>query len=223
MISMPKVQDIRKMARAGCSVAEISRETGVSEPTVRKYIRKTDFSPTVPAKKKASSILDEHKPVVDMWIEEDRRSWHKQRHTATRIYERLVSERGFKGSYSTVQRYVKDYKAAHKDQRDEHLDLECVFVKSLLSAGKAYDISNKVSVVELGGAISVAIETIHRSHAEFGDNRRTGEALSNRIQANRVSGVSGICKRELSRHRFEIASPSRWLHGRENMRQTPET
>jgi len=35
MISMPKVQDIRKMARAGCSVAEISRETGVSEPTVR--------------------------------------------------------------------------------------------------------------------------------------------------------------------------------------------
>jgi len=112
------------MARAGCSVAEISRETGVSEPTVRKYIRKTDFSPTVPAKKKASSILDEHKPVVDMWIEEDRRSWHKQRHTATRIYERLVSERGFKGSYSTVQRYVKSYKEAHKDQRDEYLDLE---------------------------------------------------------------------------------------------------
>ena len=121
---MPKVQDIRKMARAGCSVAEISRETGVSEPTVRKYIRKADFSPAVPAKKKAPSMLDEHKPVVDMWIEEDRRNWHKQRHTATRIHERLVAEHGFEGSYSTVQRYVKEYKAAHKDQRDEYLDLE---------------------------------------------------------------------------------------------------
>ena len=121
---MPKVQDIRKMARAGCSVAEISRETGVSEPTVRKYIRKADFSPAVPAKKKAPSMLDEHKPVVDTWIEEDRRNWHKQRHTATRIHERLVAEHGFEGSYSTVQRYVKEYKAAHKDQRDEYLDLE---------------------------------------------------------------------------------------------------
>ena len=121
---MPKVQDIRKMARAGCSVAEISRETGVSEPTVRKYIRKADFSPAVPAKKKAPSMLDEHKPVVDMWIEEDRRNWHKQRHTATRIHERLVAEHGFEGSYSTVQRYVKEYKAAHKDQRDEYLELE---------------------------------------------------------------------------------------------------
>ena len=98
MISMPKVQDIRKMARAGCSVAEISRETGVSEPTVRKYIRKADFSPTVPAKKKAPSMLDEHKPVVDMWIEEDRRNWHKQRHTAKRVHERLVEEHGFGGS-----------------------------------------------------------------------------------------------------------------------------
>lgn len=48
MISMPIVQDIRKMARSGCGIAEISRETGVSEPTVRKYIRKDDFSPKVP-------------------------------------------------------------------------------------------------------------------------------------------------------------------------------
>ena len=50
MISMPVVQDIRKLARSGCSVAEISRETGVSEPTVRKYVNKKDFSPKLPAK-----------------------------------------------------------------------------------------------------------------------------------------------------------------------------
>ena len=124
MISMPKVQDIRKMARAGCSVAEISRETGVSAPTVRKYVKKKDFSPKVPAKKQAPSIIDAYKPFVDAWLEEDRRNWHKQHHTATRIHERLVDEHGFKGSYSTVQRYVKDYKETHKDQRDEYLDLE---------------------------------------------------------------------------------------------------
>ena len=52
---MPVVQDIRKMARGGSTVAEISRETGVSEPTVRKYINMDDFSPKVPVKKRISS------------------------------------------------------------------------------------------------------------------------------------------------------------------------
>ena len=121
---MPVVQDIRKLARSGCSVAEISRETGVSEPTVRKYVNKRDFSPRVPAKKQAPSILDAYKPVIDAWLEDDRKNWHKQRHTAKRIHERLVEEQGFEGSYSTVQRYVKNYKETHKDQRDEYLDLE---------------------------------------------------------------------------------------------------
>ena len=124
MISMPVVQDIRKLARSGCSVAEISRETGVSEPTVRKYVNMKDFSPKVPSKKQTPSILNAYKPVIDAWLEGDRRNWHKQRHTAKRIHERPVDEHGFEGSYSTVQRYVKDYKETHKDQRDEYLDLE---------------------------------------------------------------------------------------------------
>ncbi len=121
---MPVVQDIRKMARGGSTVAEISRETGVSEPTVRKYISKVDFSPKVPVKKSTSSKLDPYKAAVDAWIEEDRKNWRKQRHTAKRIYERLVDECGFRGSYSTVQRYVKGCKETHKDQRDEYLNLE---------------------------------------------------------------------------------------------------
>ena len=121
---MPVVQDIRKLARGGSTIAEISRETGVSEPTVRKYVRKDDFSPRVPARRAAASMLDPFKAVVDAWLEEDRGNWHKQRHTAKRIHERLVGECGFEGSYSTVQRYVKSYRKARKDPRDEYLDLE---------------------------------------------------------------------------------------------------
>ena len=34
----------------------------------------------------------------------------KQRHTARRIYDRLVEERGFEGSYSTVRRFVRDWR-----------------------------------------------------------------------------------------------------------------
>ncbi len=34
----------------------------------------------------------------------------KQRHTAKRVYDRLVTEKGFTGSYSAVQRYVKKWR-----------------------------------------------------------------------------------------------------------------
>ncbi len=48
---MPVIQDIRQMHRDGSSIAEISRKTNASEPTVRKYVRMGDLSPKVPAKK----------------------------------------------------------------------------------------------------------------------------------------------------------------------------
>ena len=80
MIKMPVIQDIRQMHRDGASIAEISRKTNVSEPTVRKYVRMDDLSPKVPAKRRVPSMLDDYVPLIDKWLEEDRRNWHKQRH-----------------------------------------------------------------------------------------------------------------------------------------------
>lgn len=37
------------------------------------------------------------------WLREDLRVSRKQRHTAKRVHERLVAERGFEGSYETVK------------------------------------------------------------------------------------------------------------------------
>ena len=48
MIEMPVIQDIRQMHRDGSSIAEISRKTNVSEPTVRKYTRMEDLSRRFP-------------------------------------------------------------------------------------------------------------------------------------------------------------------------------
>ena len=122
MISMSKVQDIRKMRREGESIAGISRATGVSEPTVRKYLKPQDLSPKMPVKAKGPSVMDEYSAIVDSWLEADRGVWHKQRHTAQRVWERLVEEEHATMSYSTVRRYVKDWKDAHKDEGDGFLD-----------------------------------------------------------------------------------------------------
>ena len=39
MIGADKIDDIRRLGRGGASVASIARDTGVSEPTARKYLR----------------------------------------------------------------------------------------------------------------------------------------------------------------------------------------
>ena len=82
---------------------------GVSEPTVRRYLRETDLSERPPAVGRApeSPLLEPFAALVDSWLLEDRRCWYMQRHTAKRVFDRLVAEKGFEGSYSTVRRYVR--------------------------------------------------------------------------------------------------------------------
>lgn len=51
--------------------------------------------------------LDRFKPIVDGWLEEDQKWPRKQRHTARRVWQRLVSEHNADVGESTVRRYVK--------------------------------------------------------------------------------------------------------------------
>ena len=122
MISVDKMESIRRRARRGESVAGIARAEGVSEPTVRKYARMADLSPEPPRATEAESpTLAPHEATIDSWLEDDCRNWRKQRHTAVRVYVRLREEEGYEGSYSTVQRYVRrrrEEMAAERDARD---------------------------------------------------------------------------------------------------------
>ena len=53
-------------------------------------------------------ILGPFIPVIGRWLEEDQQRPTKQRHTARRVYARLVSEFGFRGGESTVRQYVRE-------------------------------------------------------------------------------------------------------------------
>lgn len=122
---MSTILSIRQRCAAGDSVAEIAREEGVSEPTVRKYRDMDDLSPQVsrPRKPRASK-LDPYKGVIDSWLAEDRKRRAKQRHTATRVFDRLVAECGYDGGYTTVQKYVKARKAQMRGPKGQYLNLE---------------------------------------------------------------------------------------------------
>ena len=71
MIDMPTIESIRDMSRQGHTNAEIQRRTGVSLPTIRKYLATDDFSPQMPVESRRGSILDPYKPFVDSILEDD--------------------------------------------------------------------------------------------------------------------------------------------------------
>ena len=86
MISMPQIQSIRSRRRNGESIASIARSERVSEPTVRKYLRVDDLSARPPVRRRRGSVIDEWLPMIEGMLAEDRETWRKQRHTATRIH-----------------------------------------------------------------------------------------------------------------------------------------
>ena len=79
MISMPKVQSIRRRRMNGESISSMARSENVSEPTVRKYLKAGDLSPRPPVKRKhAESVIDHYVPVIEQWLAEGQRE--PQRH-----------------------------------------------------------------------------------------------------------------------------------------------
>lgn len=112
-LDMSQIERIRDLRALGYSPSEIRRETGYSYPTIRKYLAIDDFSPKRPgARTGRPSLLDGLEGDIEEMLESDRHCYHKQRHTARRVYDRLVAEKGYAGSYSTVQRKVREMRRA---------------------------------------------------------------------------------------------------------------
>jgi transposase len=87
------------MYRRGDSKSAIARALSIDRKTVRKYLMADDFSPPAPSTKQSNSIIEAYQTVIDEWLEADRFTFHKQRHTAKRVFDRLRAEQGYIGSY----------------------------------------------------------------------------------------------------------------------------
>jgi transposase len=108
---MDKYELIRTAHRVyGQSIVEVSEMTGHSRNTVRKALHGEPWGYKERAHQ-AFPVLEPYLPLIDDWLKEDKKQPKKQRHTARRIYHRLVAEQGFTGAESTVRRYVRLIKA----------------------------------------------------------------------------------------------------------------
>ena len=89
---MSQINHIKDLSNCGYRISEISKKTGADPKTIRKYLAQDDFSPQPPVIQEKPSKLDPFKPIIQEWLDEDKKHWRKQHHTAQRVYERLVEE-----------------------------------------------------------------------------------------------------------------------------------
>jgi len=90
----------------GKNVSELARLTGHSRNTIKKAIRGEPWG-YKERQHQSFPALGDYVATIDSWLENDKEKPAKQRHTAHRIYNRLVDEHGYKGGESTVRRYVR--------------------------------------------------------------------------------------------------------------------
>ncbi len=124
MLAMDQIHHIRALFyEQGYNISEIAEATGRDWKTVAKYIDKVDFNEPTPvpaSKQRFCPKLDPYKPLIDSWLEEDKRYPRKQRHTAKKVFDRLTrSVPGFDCSYRLVAEYVRFQKEEFKLKRNE--------------------------------------------------------------------------------------------------------
>jgi transposase len=109
----------------GLSLREIAKRTKKDFRTVQKYAYQNNWNRSGERKMQPEEypILGEYIPKINEWLEQDEREPRKQRHTITRVYDRLRKEHGYKGSYATVKRYVNRKKEEMKKRKESFLPL----------------------------------------------------------------------------------------------------
>src|SRR5688572_23677178 len=102
----------RDRDREGPSIRALAARHGVH----RRAVRQALASPLPPAKRPPSHRpapkLGAYRLIIDAWLEGDREAPRKQRHTAKRIWRRLVDEHGAEVAETTVRDYVRARKRA---------------------------------------------------------------------------------------------------------------
>jgi transposase len=117
VLRMVDVEFIKlRCGRDGWSIREAARRTGWS----RQAIRKALAAPAAPPRYELSAprpspVMDPYLPFVRQWLADDQSAPRKQRHTARRIYDRLVAEHGFAGAEVTVRQAVARLRGVRRE------------------------------------------------------------------------------------------------------------
>src|SRR6266545_4174793 len=135
----------RDRDREGLSIRALAARHGVH----RRAVRQALASPVPPAKRspahRPAPRLGAYRALIDAWLEADREAPRKQRHTAKRIWRRLVDEHGADVAETTVRDYVRARK------RQLGWPVGEVFVPQVHAPGAEAEVDWGEAQVELAG------------------------------------------------------------------------
>ncbi len=143
VITVEIYKQIRRMRLDGMSQRQIAAVLHISRNTVKKYWEGN----CVPWERKEYSrepgvLTEDVVAFVGQCVDEDSQCGSKkQHHTAKRIYDRLVAERGFTGGETTIRRLVKELREKHQE----------AFVPLAFPAGDALQIDWGEATIYLSG------------------------------------------------------------------------
>lgn len=136
----------RDHAREGLSIRELARRHGVHRRAVRQALESAVPPPKRAPEVRVAPALGAYHAIIDAWIDADREAPRKQRHTARRIWQRLVEEHGAEVSERQVCRYVRK-------RRRELGDVGEVFVPLATDAGIEAEVDWGEAKIRLRGEL----------------------------------------------------------------------
>lgn len=147
VITVEIYKEIRKLRLEGLSQRRIADRLGISSNTVKKYWDGEQVPWERKPYSRTANVMTEDitEFILNCLREEGQCRSKKQHHTARRIYDRLVTERGFTGSESSVRRIVKELREKHPE----------AYVPLAFPAGDAMQIDWGEATVYLNGEKTV--------------------------------------------------------------------
>jgi transposase len=141
------------------SISQIARRLGASRNTVKKYLKSNVTNPKYQARPKRFPVMGPWAARLLELLREDAGKPVRERRNGQRLYDTLAEE-GFVGSYPTLQRAVRAWKA------ERERDGGRVFIPLVFAPGEAYQFDWSYETVELGGQVQqVKVAHLRLTHS----------------------------------------------------------
>jgi transposase len=135
----------RDRDREGLSIRELARRHGVHRRAVRQALASPLPPPRKRPERRPAPKLGPYRPLIDEWLRADREAPRKQRHTAKRIWQRLLDEHDVDVAETTVRDYVRRRRRELGEAVDE------VFVPQVHEPGVEAEVDWGEAEVEIAG------------------------------------------------------------------------
>jgi len=155
VITVSMLAKIRRMHfRDGVPIRDISRRTGLSRNTIRRWLKEPSSEEPRYPKRASSSVLDPWSEQLRLWLVADARRSRRERRTATQMYEAL-REAGYDGGYGRITAFIRHW----KEERDQSPQ-RGAFVPMTFEYGEAFQFDWSCEYVFIGG-LRRRIEVAH--------------------------------------------------------------